>query len=52
MDRIREIVVVPDVVANIDALAAARTYAAVSGPERRTAEQIGAAIAEDLGSIR
>jgi hypothetical protein len=51
MDRIREIVVIPDVVANLDAPAAARTYAAVSRPERRATERIGSTVAEDLRSI-
>ena len=41
MDRIREIMVIPDVVANVDGLAAARAYAAVSGAKGRAAEQIG-----------
>jgi hypothetical protein len=51
MDRICETVVVPDVVANVDALAAARTSAAVSGSEGRATQRIGATIAEDLRSI-
>ncbi len=51
MDRICEIVVIPDVVANVDALAAAWAYAAVSGAEGRAAERIGPTIAEDPGSI-
>jgi hypothetical protein len=51
MDRICEIVVVPDVVADGDALAAARAYAAVSGAEWRAAKRIGSTMAEDLGSI-
>jgi hypothetical protein len=51
MDRICKIVVIPDVVANLDALAAAGAYAAVSGPEWRATQRIGATIAEDLGSI-
>ena len=51
MDRVCEIVAIPDVIANIDALATAQTYAAVSGPEWRAAKRIGATIAEDLGSI-
>jgi hypothetical protein len=46
-----EIVVIPDVVVNVDALATTRTYPAVSGPERRAAKQIGPTMAEDLGSI-
>jgi len=40
--------VIPDAVADADALAAARTYAAVSSAERRAAERIGATVAEDL----
>jgi hypothetical protein len=51
MHRVGEIVVIPDVVANVDALAATRTYAAISGAEWRATEQIGPTMAEDLGSI-
>jgi hypothetical protein len=51
MDRICEFVVIPDVVADGDALAAARAYAAVSGAERRAAKRIGSTMTEDLGSI-
>jgi hypothetical protein len=51
MDRICEIVVVPDVVANVDALAAVRAYGAVSGAEWRAAKRIGSTMTEDLGSI-
>ena len=51
VDRSCEISVIPDVVANIDALAATRTYTAVSGTERRAAKRIGATISVDLGSI-
>src|SRR5258705_5049504 len=51
MDRICEIVVIPDVVADGDALAAARAYAAVSGVEWRVAKRIGSTMSEDLGSI-
>ena len=51
MDRVCKIVVIPDVVANVDALAAARTCAAVLGPERRATKRIGASIAEDLASM-
>jgi hypothetical protein len=43
--------VIPDVVADVDALAAARAYAAVSGAEWRAAKRIGSTMAEDLGSI-
>jgi hypothetical protein len=46
MDRVCEIVVIPDVVANVDALAAARAYAAVLGAEWRAAERIGSTMAE------
>jgi hypothetical protein len=42
MDRVCEIVVIPDVIANIVALATAQTYAAVSGPEWRATERIRA----------
>ena len=38
MDRICEIGVIPDVVADVDARAAPRAYAAVSGSEWRAAE--------------
>jgi hypothetical protein len=51
MDRVCKIVVIPDVVANVDALAAARTCAAVLGPERRATKRIGASMAEDLASM-
>jgi hypothetical protein len=51
MDRICENVVIPDVVANVDALAAALTYAAVLGPEWRATKRIGASIAEDLARM-
>jgi hypothetical protein len=51
MDRICEIVVVPDVVADGDGLEAARAYAAVSSPEWRAAKRIGSTVAEDLGSM-
>jgi hypothetical protein len=51
MDRICEIVVIPDVVADGDALAAARAYAAVSGAEWRAAKRIGSTMAQDLRSI-
>jgi hypothetical protein len=50
MDRICEIVVIPDVVANVYALAAARAYAAVLGAEGRAAKRIGPTMAQDLGS--
>jgi hypothetical protein len=51
MDRVCEIVVIPDVVADDDALAAARAHAAVSGAEWRAAKRIGSTMAEDLGSM-
>jgi hypothetical protein len=51
MDWVRVIVVIPDVVANVDALAATRTDTAVSGTERRATERIGATMAEDLASM-
>jgi hypothetical protein len=51
MHRVCEIGVIPDVVANVDALARTRTDAAVSGPEWRAAKRIGATMAENLGSI-
>jgi hypothetical protein len=51
MDRICEIVVLPDVVADGDALAAARAYAAVLGAEWRAAKGIGSTMAEDLRSM-
>jgi hypothetical protein len=51
MDRICEIVVIPDVVADVDALAAARTCAAVSSDEWRATQRIGSPMTEDLGSL-
>ena len=51
MDRVCEIVLIPDVIANVDALATARACAAVSGAERRATERIVATMAEDLASI-
>jgi hypothetical protein len=51
MDRIWEIVVIPDVVANVDALAAARAYAAVLSAEWRATERIGSTMAKRLGRI-
>ena len=44
--RVCEFVVIADVVANVDALAAARAYAAVLGAERRAAKRIGSTMAE------
>ena len=46
MDRAGEIVVIPDVVANVDALATARAHATVSGAEWRATQRIGT-MAED-----
>jgi hypothetical protein len=46
MNRICEIVVIPDLVANVDALAVARAYAAVLDSEWRAAKQIGSTMAE------
>jgi hypothetical protein len=43
--------VVPDVVANVDALAAVRAYGAVLGAEWRAAKRIGSTMTEDFGSI-
>jgi hypothetical protein len=51
VNRICEIVVIPDVVADGDGLAAALAYAAVSSPEWPAAKRIGSTVAEDLGSI-
>jgi hypothetical protein len=48
MHRIRVVSVVPDLVANVDALAAARAYAAVLGAEWRATERIGSTMADDL----
>jgi len=52
MNRVSEIIVIPDAVADADALAAARTYAAVSSAERRAAKGISSTIAEDLRSLK
>jgi hypothetical protein len=46
MDRVCEIVVVPDVVANVDALAAVRAHGAVLGAEWRAAKRIGSTMTE------
>jgi hypothetical protein len=47
MDRICEIVVIPDVVASVDALAASWAHAAVVGAEWPAAQRIGATMAEE-----
>jgi hypothetical protein len=52
MNRVSEIIVIPDVVADADALAAARAYRAVSSAERRAAKGISSTIAEDLRSLK
>jgi hypothetical protein len=50
MDRICEIGVIYDVVADVDALSAARAHGAVSGPERRTTQRISSTMARTLGA--
>jgi hypothetical protein len=51
MDRVCVIVVIPDVDANVDPLAAARAYRAVSSAEGRATQGISSTIAEDLRSL-